>query len=150
MNYQQTLKRLINHANMSDTGEFSREQSLVYHLWYSTKQKQEPTIVPLRDDVIQCLQQINEYINGSPPSQTIGRVRPIDEDLVFVVSSLINDCIDFSITWSKEKLFTEDIRWEMYLTTWMISHAWNAVLHGDIDDIEFDLYHALMAKEFLK
>jgi len=149
MDYQQAINRLINHANISDKIDLPEEESLVYHLWISTISGMEPTIAPLRKDVIRCLQEINLQINGSTPSDTITSIRSVDEELVIIVSDLIHSCIDFYATWTKRGLFDEQTRWELQITAWMISYAWGAILAGDIDDIEQEMNYALEVKEIV-
>jgi len=146
MDYQQAINRLINHANVSEKTDISEDESLVYHLWASTRLKKKPIIAPLRKDLIRCLQAINVQINGEKPSETLASIRSIDEELVVIVSEIIHSCLDFCVIWTKRDLFDEQTRWELQITTWMISFAWNAILAGDIDDIEQEINYALVGE----
>ena len=146
MNYQQAINRLINHANISEKTDLSEDESLVYHLWTSTRLRRRPIIAPLRRDILHCLQTINIQINGHKPSKTMMPTRSIDEELVVIISDIIHSCINFCVIWTKKELFDEQTRWELQLTTWMISFAWNAILAGDIDDIEQEIHYALVGE----
>jgi len=148
MTYEEVLLRLANHANMVDDDSMS-SSSLVYNLWNSTTNiiTNLDDLNSLRNDIINLLEFINQHINGTLPSMVVNKQSNIvDTQLVLYICIIIDSCVEYSLIWDKHQMFSLKERSWLRETTWMISYAWCAILHGDIDSLYDDINTAIIAK----
>ena len=147
MDYSEAIKRIANHANKPMDDDIAPEESLVFNLWQANRDKIFPSIDKLVRDILNCLEIVNLYLNGSNPSSTSNKKIP-DFELVMSISLIITAIQEYELIWQKRLLFEENELKIIRLALWKISQAWCAVLHGDIDSIENELHLQRETKGF--
>lgn len=140
MDYDQALKKLVNHANLPN--ELSEEESLGYALWQIQRTGQPSNITELSEDVIECLEVANVCINGSVPSETF-RQAEIDSQLAYSVACIITSAITALAICSERGQYDPSFIEELRIVGWKIAVAWECVLAGDIDSLRKEINYGI-------
>ena len=137
MTYIDAVLRLANHANLGD--RLPMEESLLGALWIASKGRTVPDIGPLVDDVISCLEVVNQELNGHIPSETTVRLneRAIGQ-VAYPISLIVGDLLrpPHRADGTALGIAGSDALVE---AAFRINSAWCQVLAGDIDDIRQEL-----------
>lgn len=149
MDFESSRKRLLNHANLTyGLIDAVDEESLLFVLFNADKSKLPPTeLLPITQDIINCLEAVNKKWNGAVPSNTSDGDKELERHLVFAVSQIIHSCWEYFRQWQESKLFEAEILNQLSFTAWSISSAWMAVLAGDIDSIAEEVEFESMARQ---
>ncbi len=137
MNYEQALRRLSHHANLTDAEE-EGWPSLVGILFEAKRAGVVPDLREPADDLISCLDVVNRHVNGETPSASAGadRERRIDRRLTYAVAAVITSGVEHFL-WLVDNPATDtsSALLAMGKELWRVSCAWEAVLAGDIDSL---------------
>jgi hypothetical protein len=139
MDYEDALKCLARHANLSDD-ETDEHTSFVFAVWnfdrnHTAPNFPAPDFPALYRQVLACLEVVNHYLNGNTPSETFDKRDELNGTLVQCVSTILEAGCRYGHTWSTCPTFKEGVCHELSLVTWKISFAWLGVISGDIDDL---------------
>lgn len=149
MTYIEATLRLLNHANLvSDpqTEEESRHESFLFVLYQAEKDQKPPNLDPLFEDIVVCLEVVNQELNGTIPSQTTtAKDSDISRHLVGAVSGIITGGLYCYQQWVEKDPFDLITRNYLSRIIWCISHAWDQLLAGDIDNLREDVDMALLS-----
>ncbi len=132
MDFATACQRLENHANQPSGPD---SESLGLALWHLKRGSQTQVDIPaLENDVIQCLRPVNSALNGETPSETndTDKQMSIDRWLCYSMSLILDQLLEALLS---PKLDTQQ-RKTIADIACRISYAWNAVLAGDIDELE--------------
>jgi hypothetical protein len=114
----------------------SENESLIYGLYQANRTNISPTIEPLVDDVIKCLEIVNFEINGSKPSVNINRANQAAlVDVSYPISGIICDILIYYRRWQRNNLYSIIIQDSLLDVAIKVSYAWDQILAGDIDDL---------------
>jgi hypothetical protein len=135
MNYQHAVDRLWSHSNLPRS--FSSEnQSLVYCIYLAEQSIQPPHIEHLVEDVIQCLEQVNQELNDANPSESVSNANHVVLSHVsYPISGIICKMLLVHRKWQQNNLFKSNVHDTLLDAVLKIAYAWDQVLAGDIDDI---------------
>jgi hypothetical protein len=132
--YQEAVICMANHANVIDLDGEYLSRSLIFRLWSSDRANVAPELGKLIDDVVTQLEVINQYLNDGPVPNNCQR--PLDRELVSMISSLLTSAMEYYMKWRRESKFDENVYYELCVGIWRISNAWQAVLSGDFDSLQ--------------
>ena len=134
MSYDEALHLLLNHASLAN--DLPEERCLSVLLYWLRANKGDLGIDAALREVIECLKVVNCELNGRTPSDVVwaDKARLLSRELVYAVSSLILDSVDQleRMRQSSNELDRRPIRNALA----ELAIAWDAVLAGDIDDLE--------------
>ena len=138
MTYEEAYAKLLNHANLVslDAGNIAEEDSFLFALWKSGKDRTLPPIDKLYGDILACLEVVNRHLNGDTPSESLTeKASRLDRFLANAMWSITHNGWQYHRRWEFEHVFEQTIVNHLALTLWRISCAWGAVLDGDIDSL---------------
>ena len=138
MTYEEAYAKLLNHANLVslDVGNIAEEDSFLFALWKSGKDRTPPAIDNLYADILACLEVVNRHLNGATPSENFGeKANHIDRFLASAMWGITHNGWQYHRRWEAEQVFEPDVVNHLALILWRISCAWGAVLDGDIDSL---------------
>jgi hypothetical protein len=136
VNYEQALRRLSHHANLTEAGG-EGWSSFVGLLFEAKTAGVVPNLREPTEDLISCLDVVNRHVNGERPSASVGadKKRRIDRRLTYAVAAVITSGVEY-LLWSVEDSATDtSSALAMGKELWRVSCAWEAVLAGDIDSL---------------
>ena len=139
MDYKTAFERLLNHANLPfGLARAPDDESYLYHLWHAGHEKIfSSSIAEAYDNIIICLEVINEELNGPMPSEsTEQKVSEIDRTLAYAMQVIIIGGWRYYIEWNKNQIFGQSVLNEVAHFNWGIGWAWEGVLAGDVDSIQ--------------
>jgi hypothetical protein len=138
MTYEQAYTKLLNHGNLiaSEAGDTADQESFLFALSDAMTEESLPMLTHLSEDLLSCLEVVNQHVNGETPSEIIGgENQAIDRALVNAMSYIIHRGWEHYRRWERNDAFQQQARDHLALTLWRISSAWGAVLDGDIDSL---------------
>jgi hypothetical protein len=115
--------------------ELPDEGSFAYQLYKSETFNSEFGIAHFVTEIIDCLESVNQELNGENPPENPAPWRPVDRVLSLAVSSIIDDGWRYYLLWKAKNRFSECFLNQLALALWAISCAWVLILHGDIDSL---------------
>ena len=136
MNYEQALRRLSHHANLTEA-EGEEGSSFVEILFEAKTAGVVPKLREPTEDLIACLDVVNRHVNGETPSASVGagKERRIDRRLAYAIAAVITSGVEHFL-WLVDDSATDDSSaLAMGKDLWRVSCAWEAVLAGDIDSL---------------
>ena len=71
MDYRELVGQLSNHANMGDQNPGLLERSFLFGLWQSARSGDLGNLDERTDDLLACLDGINQYPNGKEPARGV-------------------------------------------------------------------------------
>jgi hypothetical protein len=134
MTYDDARVRLTSHSNLPGTNLAERD-SFVWQLWNAEQTGLAPNL-DLWNDVVSCLEIVNQKWNGPIPSESRPQLqhRQIPADLVYAVSGIISAGLRYHRHWSRTGRFDSSVCASLEECTCKIAYAWDQVLAGDVDD----------------
>jgi|GEM_PF-6819057 len=147
MDYQQALRKLRNHASLGECPDNEADASFAFALSRFQTAGTPSNFVRLYADVLDCLEVVNREINGKTPSDSFDR-RPIDPDLVVVMSALLHDGWESAVSNSLNEHPDSAVAPPFSLIFWAMSHAWTSILHGDIDSLHDEIHDTAVSIGF--
>ena len=136
VDYEQALRRLSHHANLTEA-EGEGPSSFVGLLFEARTAGVVPDLREPTEDLISCLDVVNRHINGETPSASVGadKERRIDRRLTYAVAAVITSGVEHFL-WSLDDPATDtSSALAMGKDLWRVSCAWEAVVAGDIDSL---------------
>ncbi|NQV27795.1 MAG: hypothetical protein HQ518_25885 [Rhodopirellula sp.] len=97
-----------------------------------------PLLEPLLCDILDCLEAVNSDWNGAPPSATPFASKTCGREVCLAVSEILHcgwaaaGCFELSSVRTEEMNTSQR---HLVNVMWHISVAWNAILHGDFDNL---------------
>ena len=148
MEYSQALQRLRNHANTPGSN-LPEGESFLFALWEADRGTRMPEIRPLFENILACLEAINLELNGKQPSTVIeGKAVAVTRSLAADMSAILSEGWSYFILWESKQRFSEIFRSELAAILLQLGIAWDAILAGDIDDIQQQVESEFMAKGY--
>jgi len=130
MNFDEACQRLKNHANLPNSGPDNESYGLA--LWHASRGEPSLELMPLFNDVMECLECVNLGLNEEQPSQSSSspKYSSVDRGLSYSISLI------FLLQMNYLQASLEPVQREVaFSMTKDLILAWNFVLAGDIDDI---------------
>ncbi|OON68834.1 hypothetical protein [Hymenobacter sp. CRA2] len=139
MDYPTALEKLLRHAGLSKQKPSAEDFQYVLYL-ISDKKTFRP-VQPLADDVVACLEVVNQHLNGAEPAETddAAKASTLDRALVYALSSLLTTGRKYTTWVESESGFAPESVTEMRRTVQAIELGWNFVLAGDSNSIRKDV-----------
>ena len=136
MDYEQALRRLSHHANLTEA-EGEGWSSFVETLLEAKTAGVVPNLREPTDDLITCLNVVNCYVNGETPSMSVGEVkeRRIDRRVAYAVAVAITSGLEYFLSLVNNSATDRSSVLAMGKNLWRVCCAWEAVLAGDIDSL---------------
>ena len=136
MDYEQALRRLSRHANLTEA-EGEGWSSYVGTLYKARTAGVVPDLRDPTDDLISCLDVVNRHISGETPSASVGadKERRIDRRLTYAVTAAITSGVEQFLSLVDDSATDTSSALAMGKDVWRVSCAWEAVLAGDIDSL---------------
>lgn len=139
MDYPAALEKLLRHAGLSKQKPSAEDFQYVLYL-ISDKKAFRP-VQPLADDVLACLEAVNQHLNGPQPAETDDEAKAstLDRPLVYALSSLLTTGRRYAAWVAAESGFAPADVAEMRRAVQAIELGWNFVLAGDSNSIRKDV-----------
>jgi hypothetical protein len=136
VDYEQALRRLSHHANLTEA-EGEGWSSFVGLLFEAKTAGVVPNLREPTDDLISCLDVVNRHLNGERPSASVGadKERRIDRRLGYAVAAVITSGVEHFLCSVEDSATGTSSALAMGKELWRVSCAWEAVLAGDIDSL---------------
>lgn len=136
MQYEQVYSILRWHVGFDDSSAVSGKKSFIDCVQALEKDQRDIDLDGSTDEIINCLESINLYINGPIPSESIEKPQQqLPRRRVATVSELERLCLDTLLRIEQRKGFHAPLSVKLRKALWRIECAWSAVLDGDIDNI---------------
>ena len=135
MTTEEAVEQLLRHAGLlNDSDEFIGIAGALYHAGHDNRPIETATLIR---DVLTCFQSLNLFLNGKAPetSSSLDQRPDVDRRAAYAVSMITCDLISARLG---PKLLPAEMHHDIELLTKAITFAWEAVLAGDITDIETD------------
>lgn len=143
MDQSHAFQRLSHHANAAEDDIFT------FALWQAARQRHQPELGSVFDDVLSCFDTINLALNTQRPSETLqGKAEVLPRSLVADVSSILSDGWSYYRRWASSGQFTPQFQAEFAAMLVQIGIAWDAVLAGDINDIRKHVQTEYSVREY--
>lgn len=136
MQFEQAISILQWHVGFDDSSAIGEKKSFIDCVQAIEKDQSYIDLDEPTDEIINCLESINLYINGSIPSESIQKPQQqLPRRLVATLAELEMLCLDtfLSIEQRNGGNVLQSVTLKKVL--WRIKCAWGAVLDGDIDNI---------------
>ena len=135
MDYSTALEKLLRHAGLSKQKPSAEDFQYVLYL-ISDKKSFRP-VLPLADDVVACLEVVNQHLNGPQPSETddAAKAPTLDRTLVYALTTLLTTGRRYAAWVEQEAGFGPNAVAEMRRAVQTIEIGWNFVLAGDSDSV---------------
>ncbi|RTQ46275.1 hypothetical protein EJV47_22370 [Hymenobacter gummosus] len=139
MDYPTALEKLLRHAGLSKQKPTAEDFQYVLYL-ISDKKAFRP-VQPLADDVLACLEAVNQHLNGEKPADTddAAKAPTLDRPLVYALNSLLTTGRKYTTWMATEAGFAPAEVAEMQRAVQAIELGWNFVLAGDSNSIRKDV-----------
>jgi len=106
-------------------------------LWQSDRNGQIPELRKNFEDLLRCFNELNRVFNTADPSGSIeGKKEDFPRGLVADVSAIILEGWEYHCAWTQRGIFSDSFRLELAQMLLQIGISWQAVLAGDIDNLE--------------
>jgi hypothetical protein len=132
MDWQTTVRRLQNHANLPGYG--GEHESFVFALFIADRESKPPNLSALSEDVLGCLGIINAALNNTK-SLAENNFRAV----AYAVAAILSSSLEYLRRWRDQGRFSESTLRDLELRAWRIAVGWEQVLAGDIEDLKEDL-----------
>ncbi|WP_345221156.1 hypothetical protein [Hymenobacter koreensis] len=135
MDYPTALEQLLRHSGLPK--EKHTDKEFLHALYLISDKKVFRPVKPLADNILECYEVINKYLNSGTPEATAyaDKAQVIDRVLVHAVSDLLTQGRKFNEWVATESGFTPEAINEMAWSVRAIELGWNFVLAGDFDSI---------------
>jgi hypothetical protein len=131
MDYSEALQRLKNHASAPEGASFTLA------LYQAHRHATVPQLSSSFEDILSCFEAVNQALNGRHPSKTVrGKMETLPRSLVANVSSILSEGCSYHLRWVSSEKFTDTVRAELASMLVQIALAWDAILAGDIDNLQ--------------
>lgn len=139
MDYPTALEKLLRHAGLSKQKPTTEDFQYVLYL-ISDKKAFRP-LLPLADDVLACLEAVNQHLNGPQPSETEDSTKAaeLDRPLVYALNALLTTGHKYAGWVAAESGFAPEHVAEMRRAVQTIELGWNFVLAGDSNSLRKDV-----------
>ena len=136
MQYEQAYSILRWHVGFDDSPAVGGKKSFIDNVQAIEKDQSDIDLDESTDEIIDCLESVNLYINGQIPSESIGyHQQQLPTLLVATLSEIEMLCLDTLLRVEQRKGIKVPSSVMLRKTLWRIECAWNAILAGDIDNI---------------
>lgn len=136
MQYEQAYSILRWHVGFDDSPAMSGKKSFFDNIRAIEKDQSDIDLDESVDEIIDCLESVNVYINGPIPSDSIDKPQQqLSRILVGTLSDIVMLCLDTLMVVEQQKGITAPSSVILRKALWRIECAWSAVLDGDIDHI---------------
>ncbi|KAA9332470.1 hypothetical protein F0P96_13445 [Hymenobacter busanensis] len=135
MDYPTALEQLLRHAGLAKSKPTAAD--FQYTLYLISDKKKFVPIQPLADDILACLEAVNQHLNGAQPAGTddADKAQMLDRPLVYAVNSLLTTGKKYAAWMAAESGFEAAQVEEMRRAVQSIELGWNFVLAGDSNSI---------------
>ena len=142
MDQTHAIQRLSHHASAAEGARFT------FALWQAERQSHQPELGNLFDEILSCVETVNQALNTHNPSDAIsGEAKVLQRSLVADISSVLSDGWSCYWRFASSGRFSPTFRAEIAAIHVQIGIAWDAVLAGDIDDIREHVRTEYLARE---
>lgn len=149
MQYEQAYSILRWHVGFDDSPTVSGKKSFIDCVQAMEKGQSDIGLDASTDEIFNCLDSINLYINGSVPSESIEKPhQQLPRKLVATFSELEMLCLNTLLRIEQRKGVHQPSSVKLRKALWRIVCAWSAVLDGDIDSIRRHVELEENAKEW--
>jgi hypothetical protein len=139
---ERAKKRLREHSGLGVTQQQFAENSLAVQVREALRNGVVDNLTSSVTDILECLSQVNHHLFSSPT----GSANAIDRDIAYSVSGIVCLLCELSLKWQQEPHERIDAIQRLLFFLWEINCAWDAVLAGDIEDVQQHLRWETAAK----